>query len=450
MMKPLPPQETEQSAAALSWVISQLRWDNLRGAEITAPPPPLTWSEVCTAAQQHQLSNFILARLDASQWNALPVRARMQLKLAYLETLVDNANQLRALTAFLTLCDAERIPVVLLKGAALSAQVYQRFDVRPMCDVDVLVRVADYARVRRLLEADGFVSARTARSTIERDNPPSDDMFKRSERAAHLDLRAWQSVRVPFVYKLDEPVSLGPSTVRLDLHWHVVAFAYDAPRVPIDWFWAHAHEIQLDAARTCVHVFDSAAQLLHLCIHYTRAHRADRLLWLYDIASLIQRNQATLDWPLVMQSARRFDCEWSLRGALAGAHGTFGAPLPPSVLQHISDVAPSVHDVLGTLLDRSDSQLVLDILHAGQQPSFKQTLAYAWHYLFPSHAYMHAHFPAANRLQLGRQYLARLARAAYRYAPRLARAFLQPKMLRLLLRSRKPDSTLKRLKHGST
>jgi hypothetical protein len=436
MMKPSPPLEPEQSAAALSWVISQLRVDNPRSAEITAPPLPLTWSEVCTAAQQHQLSNFILAKLDASQWNLLPVRARMQLKLAYLEALVDNAIQLRALAAFLARCQAERMPVVLLKGAALSAQVYERFDLRPMCDVDVLVRVEDYAQARRMMEADGFVPISTARSTTELNSPPSADMFKQGERAVSLDLRAWQSVRVPFVYKLDKPVSLGQSTIRFDLHWHVAAFNYDAPRVPIEWFWTHTREINLDAARTRVRVFDSEAQLLHLCIHYTRSHRADRLLWLYDIASLIHQNQATLDWPLLMHSAQTFDCEWSLRGALAGAHRIFGAPLPPSVLQRISDVTPSVHDVLGTLLDRSSSQLVLDMLHAGQQPSLRHTLVYAWQYLFPSRAYMRRHFPVANRLQLGWQYLARLARAAFLYAPRLACALVQPKMLRLLLRSR--------------
>ena len=54
--------------------------------------------------------------------------------------------------------DADNIPAIVLKGAALIALVYERAALRPMLDVDLFVRRDDFARAGELFHAAGFAS----------------------------------------------------------------------------------------------------------------------------------------------------------------------------------------------------------------------------------------------------------------------------------------------------
>ena len=51
---------------------------------------------------------------------------------------------------------AEQIPALVLKGAYLGTFVYGNPALRPMCDVDLLVREEHFEQARRLLERLGF------------------------------------------------------------------------------------------------------------------------------------------------------------------------------------------------------------------------------------------------------------------------------------------------------
>ena len=69
------------------------------------------------------------------------------------------AVRTRVVTGVLRAMEDNGIPLLLLKGAALAHLVYRDPTLRPMRDVDVLVRARDAPRAARVLESCGFAVA---------------------------------------------------------------------------------------------------------------------------------------------------------------------------------------------------------------------------------------------------------------------------------------------------
>ena len=65
------------------------------------------------------------------------------------------------LAAFLRACAEASLPVVVLKGAALGETVYPRLGLRDFRDLDILIRPADAARARAILESLGYAADET-------------------------------------------------------------------------------------------------------------------------------------------------------------------------------------------------------------------------------------------------------------------------------------------------
>jgi hypothetical protein len=73
--------------------------------------------------------------------------------------------------------------------------------------------------------------------------------------------------------------------------------------------------------------------LLHLAIHRTRS--ALRLRWVVDIAELLRRQGAELDWPTYLERARLAGARTASWVVLGLAHDLLGGPLPTSVMDDL-------------------------------------------------------------------------------------------------------------------
>lgn len=184
------------------------------------------------------------------------------------------------------------VPVVLLKGAALAATVYDGFPDRPMSDIDLLVRPEHAEPALAALAAAG-----------------------------------WSFDAVPAVHAFyEEHHHLPPArderdrTLRLEVHTELCSpghpFAFGAGDA-----WRGAREIRVDGAAALVP--DDATQALHLCIHLAWSHGLSSGAWrtLRDLARLVARGR--LDWDALVARARAARaarcCYWVLRlGASLG------------------------------------------------------------------------------------------------------------------------------------
>ena len=142
--------EVNKPGDAERWLLEQLRFDRV---SVWSDSPD--WSQVVAVAQREGLATILLARAGTF---ALPADARNQLETLRQHTRINNARRLMQLEEGLDRFDADNIPAIVLKGAALIALVYERAALRPMLDVDLLVRRDDFARAGKLFHAAGFAS----------------------------------------------------------------------------------------------------------------------------------------------------------------------------------------------------------------------------------------------------------------------------------------------------
>ncbi len=197
--------------------------------------------------------------------------------------------------------DDAGIPSLLMKGAALLLSVYDRPDLRPMADVDLLVRAEDVPRADKVLCGLG---CRRGRGQVR------DDFF-------------------PRYYYEREYVTGHTVPLRIDLHARPLRPARYWGTVPDDDFWAGARRMTLDGAQ--VRVPSHESMVIHLAAH-AACHGSSRLLWLYDIKRYVDAHGWDVDWPLLVDRARRWRLVLPVRQALARVEAVWGRTVPASAL----------------------------------------------------------------------------------------------------------------------
>ena len=164
------------------------------------------------------------------------------------------------------------VSTLLLKGAALTEFYRAQGGVRPMADVDILIRPENLSRAVALLRTEGFTA----------DQPVTPKQLEDLQRFRHeLTLR-------------------NATGEFIDLHWHLLADTrhLDAE----DFFWRDAVPCRLAGweGRT----LHPADQLLHTCLHGAQWNEISPVRWLADAAILIR---AGMDWPRLEEQARRLE-----------------------------------------------------------------------------------------------------------------------------------------------
>jgi len=244
-------------------------------------------------------------------WNAVERLAGF--RMAHLEQRLHDA---------LALLGEARIPVVVLKGAALALAVDRSFQARPMSDVDVLLRPEDAQRAWQALQQADWMSL---------DLDPC--MQRIYARKHHL----------PPLFDARAPTL----EVGLELHTELFSTFRSPFRLDAEAIWRTAvggHDLP-----SHVRVPDPEHMLLHCCLHFAWSHLLRKGAWrtVHDIATLSCRG--AIDWQRFEHLARATNgasaCFWSLRMAeLLG-----GVPMPAGLL---ASLRPASSRRLSTAFER--------------------------------------------------------------------------------------------------
>jgi hypothetical protein len=198
------------------------------------------------------------------------------------------------------------IATLLVKGVPLTFIYYRNHALRPMADIDIVVRRSDARRALALLESLGW-----------RDNvAPSDADFE-------------------FRHALG---LLGPKNRELDLHWHVLYEAIDD--AADEHFWSAAQPF--DFAGVATHTLDPTDALMHVVIHGVRWNAEPPTRWVVDALAIMRGNDRPLDWKRMLSFARRWRLRHRLGLGLAYLAERHGAPVPLAVLTELGSARPSV------------------------------------------------------------------------------------------------------------
>jgi len=208
----------------------------------------------------------------------------------------------RHLHALLDAFARARVGIVVLKGMALAEVLYEDPSLRPMDDIDVLVRRADVTRARDVLESLGHRAAATF----------ADDF-------------RWRAA------SMFEASSVGATRrVFVDLHWSLT----DDKGGPAAARWSDgvfARAESFDAGRT----LSPADHLLHACVHLGVNHGLAGLLRLCDVALMTARWRDRIDWEWIAQTAEDAHLCGVVAAALDVARLALAAPVPAWVAQRL-------------------------------------------------------------------------------------------------------------------
>jgi hypothetical protein len=216
-------------------------------------------------------------------------------------TLVQNTILADELVRVCAALEASGVAALPVKGVVLAETLYGSLALRPAADVDVLVRPHNLPTAREVLRELGFAQR-------------AEPLFEELVHAFH-DPQYFRQI--------------GAGQVCLELHWALWSARFFHHSV--DGWWERAGTAQIHGVQ--LRVLSPEDTLLHLAIHRTRSPL--RLRFLGDVAELLRRHSAALDWEYVVDQARAAGARTALFYALALAQKLLDAPLPEGLLPQL-------------------------------------------------------------------------------------------------------------------
>lgn len=114
------------------------------------------WEDLVARAEMQGIGPLVYTHVQAAGID-VPPAARLSLQGLYLRHRHAAGVRTQVLGEILAACQGQNIPILTLKGAALAYLVYPQPGLRPMRDLDLLVRPMDLERTRHVLDQLRFV-----------------------------------------------------------------------------------------------------------------------------------------------------------------------------------------------------------------------------------------------------------------------------------------------------
>jgi hypothetical protein len=277
------------------------------------PPLPLNdldWEYVLAAANRQGVAPLLRQRLADRSSTKIPDAIRVRLDQAYWATHFRNRTLHLRLLDIQRECAREGIRLMPLKGALMAWGFYPQPSLRPMSDLDLLVREDD-------LDACGALLRRLEYYPV--DDTPSHVTEARLHRASR-EYRWMQRKTHTMVECRVEP--LEPVPLRFaDLDAGLTATL----REHAAGVWARA---TTSAEGNAMPQMAAEDAVLHIAAHLAAKHGDLRLIWLRDLAEMLERSPR-FDWASLSRRARACRIARPVEDALSAAARWVGAPVPP-------------------------------------------------------------------------------------------------------------------------
>ncbi|UCE58896.1 MAG: nucleotidyltransferase family protein [Phycisphaerales bacterium] len=298
----------------------------------------------------------------------LPSFVTDSLRHAAMSVAANNIHTTRELEGPLAALNRAKIPVMLLKGAALNLSVYDRPDLRPTSDADLLIHPDSAVEALRVLETQG---CRRGADLLR------EDFF-------------------PKYFYETELLTGSTAPVRIDLHARPFRPLRLARTVPDDALWEGARTVRV--GKTQAIVPRPELMLIHLAGH-AAYHGCERLLWLYDIRRFVEHHRESLDWSHFTRCAKNWRLSWPVLTALTCATGLFGSTCPDGVAEELASHRISWRDRLALRQAPRDAtspiaHFLVDLLCT---PGIAFRLGYAQAVLLPTAKHLAGVYPYRHR-----------------------------------------------------
>lgn len=275
---------------------------------------PVDWDLVIHHSRPHGVVGLLYRHLtNPVVADLVPPQVIDQLKNNYMALTVLSMRQFNRFNLAAEALAAEDVEMITLKGAVLAEELYGDIGLRPLSDIDILVREEHWPAVFKVLKELGYSAAGKEFAEI----PPK---FTRYDVPDHMQ------------YLLPD---------RTCLEFQFDLFTLGIGMLDIGGVWARSRPAVVAGARA--RVLSPEDQLLHLAVHANR-HGCGRLKWLVDIAEFLRQNSGDLDWGLIAEIARLEKVTASVYSTLTHVERLFGERLiEPASLDKLK---PAAHQQL--------------------------------------------------------------------------------------------------------
>jgi hypothetical protein len=294
---------------SLCYVLSdragQIAWD-----EFT----PADWKLFSQMAEREGVAPLMYWKLKDSPV-AVPLSTFNLLRSTYYQTLAQNTLMYQELERILTALDEAGIAVIVLKGAALAATVYEDIGLRPMGDLDLLVREEEFQEALDVLLSIGYMQ----------EPMPHQEFNRQIGYNVHL----WRE---------SNPI------LKVELHWLLVAGGDVWFGSSMEWLsdatggWESRVDRLLYRDFNNVLELSFEASLLYMSAHLMLQHGLEqaRLLWFFDIHQLIGHAATRANWEKLVEHAQGSQWTSALRATLTQTHLLLETTLPEEVISDLS------------------------------------------------------------------------------------------------------------------
>lgn len=323
---------TAEATARLLLCCAQHRFDaEARACAAQLLRRGVDWDTLLMSARRHNLLSLLYYRLRELDGALVPSPVMARLRSAYYTNLLRNERLQGELRRVVKALHRNGVTPIVLKGGVLARTVYANLALRPMHDLDLLVRPTQMGRVDATLKGLGFRLS--------------------SALPAHL---------LPFQQRFGGGVtwlrSSEEGTTALDVQHHLVG---------VDWYWNATHvelETLWEAARPLPLNGASALQLspedmlIHLCLHPAVQHGyACSLIHCVDVDWLVGKGE--LRWPLLVERAKGFGVGVPVYWELSLVRRLLRTPVPIEVLEGLKPTGLRMH-VLRKLAPQDEETLL--------------------------------------------------------------------------------------------
>ncbi len=235
------------------------------------PSQETSWEQIIHNAEQHGVASLLYKHIREVDVN-IPKDARRLLQSLYLRNRRSNRSRNKAVIEIVNAYRLEGIDVLLVKGIALCNFVYSEIGLRPMRDLDLLVKKSDLEKAEKILLDLGYTKAQ-----------------KHAIPADYYHL-------VP-MEKIIDGLPVG-----IELHHNLLPFHPQYPLWPLEKSYSTARKFEINGvmART----LSLEDTLLYVYLHGFQApltYEPYRLMHVADIVSLVEKYFESLNWQQIRQ-----------------------------------------------------------------------------------------------------------------------------------------------------
>ncbi len=296
-------------------------------ASLLSAIPPEGWDKILRQLRFLELSPYFYSHLMRSPSAVhVPADVLHSLQETYFLHAARNILILEDLGEVIGILGLRGIDVIVLKGACLAETVYDDIALRPMHDIDILIRKEDLSCAQAVLIGAGYGP---------RVRPPVSEQLLRHH---HL---------IPFT---------RPGRPPVEVHAALTPFG-SCSDIAIDGFWERARCASFGGLTALV--LSPEDLILHICLHFSANHRFSiiELKNLCDVSEIIRRHKAVIDWKALGDRAQGYGIGRYVYCTLQAAVRLFGAELRPEDLRCMGhdDSDTRMADLLADLLLEEDA-----------------------------------------------------------------------------------------------